>query len=78
MVILMHRFYDDVSRRKSHQDTKPSSNDQLAAIRLEGKVINTGKATIIYFYYYYDFHFLCTVFKINRMIAKTQVNEKGY
>lgn len=42
----MHRVYD-ASRRKSHQNTKPSSNDELAAIRLEGKVINTKKANMM-------------------------------
>lgn len=42
----MHYVYD-FSRRKSHQDTKPSSDDELAAIRLEGKVINTEKAKMM-------------------------------
>lgn len=28
---------------KPYQDTKPCSNDELGAIRLEGKVINTAK-----------------------------------
>lgn len=45
MMTLMHVFCD-VTREKPYQDTKPGSNDELAAIRLEGKVINTDKATM--------------------------------
>lgn len=41
------QLFRDVTRVKPYQDTKPGSNDELAAIRLEGKVINTEKATVI-------------------------------
>lgn len=37
----------DVTRVMHYQDTKPGSNDELAAIRLEGKVINTAEAKLI-------------------------------
>lgn len=40
-------MFNGVNRGMSYQDTKPSSNNELAAIRLEGKVINTEKATMM-------------------------------
>lgn len=65
-------MFNDVNRGMSYQDTKSSSNDELAAIRLEGKVINTEKATTVestmnYFIIIFSsspyFHYLCTVFE---------------
>lgn len=49
-----------------YQDTKPGSDDELAAIRLEGKVINTEEAKMIEMshelFYYHLIFTICVVY----------------
>lgn len=43
----MHFLCDVMIREKSYQDTEPGSNNELTAIRLEGKIINTEKVIMV-------------------------------
>lgn len=44
---ILHILCDVMIREKSYQDTEPGSNDELTAIRLEGKIINTEKVIMV-------------------------------